>query len=190
MNKTSISVLALVVGMIIGGMLAGVTMNKGGLGGVTIEDETFKGDVTVEGDTTVEELDINGTITGGLDITTPVTAATTITASQSGATFVIGTTGAVYTLPAVTNDGFKARFVVGSAFTTNAQIKAAEGDNITGTLIVAGAVVDCRAVDYVNFIADGEAIGDFVEVYSDGTQWLIGDSGVLTTAKATCTDPS
>jgi hypothetical protein len=58
MNKTSLTVLALVVGMIIGGMLAGVTMNKGGLGGVTIEDETFKGDVTVE-----------GTITGSGDIT-------------------------------------------------------------------------------------------------------------------------
>jgi hypothetical protein len=190
MNKTSISVLALVVGMIIGGMLTGLVSKEATLGGVTIEDETFKGTVTVEGDTTVEDIEIGGTISGGLDTTTALTGATTITADQSGTTFVISGTGATYTLPAVTNDGFKARFVIGGAFSTNAVIDSAEGDNVEGTLIVAGAVVDCASVDQINFVADGENIGDFVDVYSDGTQWLIGASGVLTSAKATCTDPS
>ena len=83
MNKTSISVLALVVGMIIGAMLSGVTMNKGGLGGVTIENETFKGDVTVEGtiagsgDITVgDDLTVSG---GIVDITSANTATSSVT---------------------------------------------------------------------------------------------------------------
>lgn len=181
-------VVALVVGVVIG---AAVVTASPSLGGVTIEDESFLGTVTINDLVVTDDLTVTGTLLGGLDTTTPVSANTTITAAQSGATFVIGTTGATYTLPAVTNDGFKAKFVVGAAFdTANAVIASAEGDNVSGTLIVAGAVVDCRAEDFVNFIADGEAVGDYVEVYSDGTQWLIGDSGVLTTAKATCTDPS
>lgn len=69
MNKTSIGVLALVVGMIIGGMLAGVTMNNGALGGVTIENETFKGDVTVEGTMTGADLTSTDDITVGNDLT-------------------------------------------------------------------------------------------------------------------------
>lgn len=68
MNKTSIGVLALVVGMIIGGMLAGFTQ-KEGLGGVTIENETFKGDVTVEGTTTGADLTSTDDVTVGDDLT-------------------------------------------------------------------------------------------------------------------------
>ena len=53
MNKTSISVLALVVGMIIGAMLTGFVSKEATLAGVTISDETFVGDVTVGNDLTV-----------------------------------------------------------------------------------------------------------------------------------------
>jgi hypothetical protein len=81
--------------------------------------------------------------------------------------------------------------VVKAAFaTTNYVIDSAEGDNIEGTLIVAGAVVDCNAVDQIDFVNDGENLGDYVEIRSDGTKWFIGDSGVLTGSKMTCTDPS
>lgn len=196
MNKTSISVLALVVGMIIGGMLAGVTMNNGALGGVTIEDETFKGDVTVEGDTTVVDLTVGDdlTVVGSAlygETTETVTTTNVITSAESGTTYYISGTGAVYTLPAVaTAAGDVYRFVVGAAFSTNAVIDSAEGDNIEGALIVAGAVVDCNAVDQIDFVADGENLGDFVELRSNGTNWFIGASGGLTGAKITCTDPS
>lgn len=120
------------------------------------------------------------------------TATTTLTVAQSGTTFYISG-GALnnITLPAVANAGINYRFVIGGAVDTgNIVIGSAEGDNINGTLIVAGAVVDCRAEDFINFITDGEQLGDYVEVRSDGVQWFIGDSSVLTSAKMTCTDPS
>jgi len=53
MNKLSIGIIALVVGVIIGGGI--MSMNSGKLGGVTIEDETFKDYIIVEDDVTVGE---------------------------------------------------------------------------------------------------------------------------------------
>lgn len=142
------------------------------------------GNVTVSGELTnlTNTVAISGAATGY-----------TVTAAQSGTTFTLErATGTTITLPNATNSvGAFYRFVVSAAFATdNYIIDSAEGDNIEGTLIVAGAVVDCDAEDQINLVADGENLGDYVEVYADGTQWLILDSGVLASAKATCTDPS
>lgn len=142
------------------------------------------------------DLDVSGALTGRAKTTTVAGTATattsTLTIADNGTTFIISGTGTTFTLPAVTaSDGVNFKFVAGGALDTlNAIIDSAEGDNIEGTLIVAGAVVDCDAEDQINFVVDGENIGDYVEIFSDGSQWLIGDSGVLTTAKMTCTDPS
>jgi len=187
-----IAVLALVVALT-GGK---TVVQKLDLGGVTNFDSlALSEDLTVAG---------TAVITGGATLTGEVTmkeasatiaatdqwATTTLTAAQSGTTFYLSGKGTTITLPAVT-EGVNFRFVVGGALdTANVIIDSAEGDNIEGSLIVAGAVVDCAAVDQINFVVDGENIGDYVEVRSDGTQWLIGDSGVLTSAKMTCTDPS
>lgn len=122
---------------------------------------------------------------------TSVYSTTTLTYKDSGTTFVHSASGTTMTLPAVTHAGAKFRFMVGGALDTgNVIIDSAEGDNIEGTLIVAGAVVDCDAEDQINFVVDGENIGDYVEVISSGTKWLIVDSGALTASKLTCTDPS
>lgn len=116
---------------------------------------------------------------------------TTLQLADSGTTYSLSASGTTWTLPAVTQAGVNFRFVVGGALdTANVVIDSAEGDNIEGTLIVAGAVVDCAAEDQINFVVDGENVGDYVEVMSNGTNWLIGDSGALTSAKLTCTDPS
>jgi hypothetical protein len=181
MSKVLTAVVALVVGVVIG---AAVVTAQPKLGGVTIEDEVFLADVSVGGDLTV-----GGAVTGDFE-TVAVSTATTLTAAQSGSVFVFSS-GVTVTLPAVTNAGWNARFAVGTAFaSSNAVIDSAEGDNIDGTLIVAGAVVDCRGEDQLDFVNDGEQLGDYVEIYSDGSKWLIADSGALTTAKLTCTDPS
>ena len=116
---------------------------------------------------------------------------TTLTALDSGSTILLSGTGTDIVLPAVTYTGFNAKFVInGASGVANWIIDSAEGDNIEGTLIVAGAVVDCAAEDQINFVVDGENIGDYFELTSDGTQWLLGDSGVLSSSKLTCTDPS
>jgi len=122
--------------------------------------------------------------------TASTSAAVTLRASQSGREVLIKTTGATYTLPAVTNTGATFTFAVSEAFGTNAVIDSAEGDNIEGSLLVAGATVDCAAEDQINFVADGENLGDYVTVVSDGASWLIRGSNALTAAKLTCTDPS
>jgi len=121
---------------------------------------------------------------------TSIYATTTLLAENSGTTYYLSGSGTTITLPAI-NDGVNFKFQInGAADSGNFIIDSAEGDNIEGTLIVAGAVVDCASEDQINFVTDGENLGDYVEISSDGTQWLIGDSGTLTTGKMTCTDPS
>lgn len=132
-----------------------------------------------------------GAVGAGAYVTRPVIAPsgdTTLTVAQSGAIVQMAVAGLDVTLPAATaSAGVGYKFVVSAAVaTTNMTIVGDAADLIEGTLIVAGAVVDCDASDVLTFVIDGENIGDYVEVYSDGTKWMIGDSGVLTTAKLTC----
>jgi hypothetical protein len=137
---------------------------------------------------------VTGSVAGDMLTTeinqTQATSTVVLTAANSGTTYYMTGSSTEITLPAIA-DGLNFKFVVTGASTGyNWIISSSEGDNIEGTLIVAGAVVDCAAEDQINFVVDGENIGDYVEVYSDGSQWLIGDSGVLTASKMTCTDPS
>lgn len=119
---------------------------------------------------------------------TSVTATTTLTYKDSGTTFYLSASGTTINLPPVaTAKGVTYRFVVGGALDSgNVLITSSEGDNIEGTLIVAGAVVDCDANDVVTFVVDGENLGDYVDLRSNGTKWFIGDSGALTASKLTC----
>ena len=116
------------------------------------------------------------------------TADTTLTAAQSGTTVAMGTAGLDVTLPAVAaSNGVWYRFVVSANYaTTSMTVVSAEGDNIEGELIVAGAVVDCSANDVITSVNDGEDIGDHFMLYSNGTNWFIGASGGLTASKLTC----
>jgi len=110
-----------------------------------------------------------GSTTAGLYNYRPVityTADTTLTAAQTGAIIDMGTAGLDLTLPAPTAAaGVHYRFVVSAAFaTTNMTIVAGTADTIEGSLIVAGAVVDCTANDLITIVATSEDIGDFVDV--------------------------
>lgn len=140
---------------------------------------------------TITGTSLLGSATAGAYSYAPVVAPAadaTLTVSQTNAIVKMNTAGEDITLPAVaSSNGVRYRFVVTAAVaTTNMTINSAEGDNIEGTLIVAGAVVDCDANDLITYVIDGENIGDFVDLYSDGTSWLIGASGTLTASKMTC----
>lgn len=162
------------------------------------DDAAIKGDLAVTGNTTnTGNITASGTITYKQKSTniaaTSIYSTTTLTQANSGTTYYLSASGTTIILPAIntTMAGTNFKFVIKGASTDgNFIIDSAEGDNIEGTLIVAGAVVDCDAEDQINFVTDGENIGDYVDIYSDGTQWLIGDSGVLASGKMTCTDPS
>lgn len=129
----------------------------------------------------------SGAVTSLRSVVAPAGDAT-LTAAQSGSIVKMNTAGQDVTLPtASASVGAHYRFVVTAAVaTTNMTIVAAPADTIEGTLIVAGAVVDCDAADIITFVIDGENIGDFVDLYTDGTSWLIGESGTLTASKMTC----
>ena len=161
------------------------------------DDLTVGDDATIGGDAVISgNLSVTGSILGDEKSTAlapaSVYATTTLTAANSGTTYYLSGKGNTITLPALASaTGTNFRFVIDGAYDTgNFIIASAEGDNIEGTLIVAGAVVDRDAEDFVNFIADGENLGDYVEIRSSGQHWFIGDSGGLTTSKITCTDPS
>jgi hypothetical protein len=117
-----------------------------------------------------------------------VTVSNTIAVAESGATFYLSGATSTHTLPAVASSaGTVYRFVVGASVTGDITIVTADaGNTIEGALIVAGAVVDCDAEDTITIVADGENLGDFVELRSNGTKWFIGASGALTASKMTC----
>jgi len=102
-----------------------------------------------------------------------VTAATTLTIDDSGKLFSLNAAaGAQITLPAVaTSGGFNARFFVALAFaTTNWTIKAAT-NKIQGGAIVNSTFVPGADENTISFVATAETLGDFIELYCDGTNW-------------------
>lgn len=126
-----------------------------------------------------------------------IAADTTLTLDDSGKTFLLdNTTGEVITLPALaTSNGWNAEFIVAAAFETdNWQIASAEGDNISGSIADMGstvAVVTAAAVDFINFVASAETIGDRVRIIADASnsQWIV--TGMCAAnGGITATDPS
>jgi|TARA_Y100000114_G_scaffold153288_1_gene172964 hypothetical protein len=107
-----------------------------------------------------------------------VSASGSLSLADSGKVFKISGTGYTVTLPAPTA-GWKAKFVVSAAFTTDfvVQSPADNRDTINGGIIVNGAIVEADAVDKVTFEDGAESIGDFIEIHSDGTSYFVYGNG-------------
>lgn len=119
-----------------------------------------------------------------------ISSATTLKAADSGKWYKLNnSTGVTVTLPAL-KSGVHFRFIVAANFaTSNFIIDSAEGDNIEGVLVVNGASVVASAEDQINFVASAETVGDFIDIWSDGSKWFV--SGVGSAAGSiTATDPS
>lgn len=134
---------------------------------------------------------IAGSTSAGLFSYGPVltyTTDTTLTTDQSGATINMGTAGLDMTLPSPTDaTGVRYRFVVSAAFaTTDMTIIAGTADTIEGSLIVAGAVVACTAADIITIAAANEDVGDFIDLFSNGTNWIIGANQAMTASNHAC----
>ena len=113
-----------------------------------------------------------------------LTAARTLTASDSGKTFLLPAAGKAITLPAATK-GVYFKFICSVAATSNWTIINGL-DLIYGSAEVAGAVVACSAKDIITLVSAKFLPGDFVTLESDGTNWYVAGS-VVTTAGCTFT---
>lgn len=119
-----------------------------------------------------------------------ISAATTLTAADSETWYKLdASAGVTVTLPAL-KAGLSFRFIVASSFaTSNFIIDSAEGDNISGVLVVNGASVVAADEDQINFVASAETVGDFIEIWCDGTNWFVYGIGA-SAGSITATDPS
>ena len=120
-----------------------------------------------------------------------ITGAKTLVAADSGKTFFLNAAGgAAVTLPDVTIAGLRFEIMVGALFaSTNWVVSSAEGDNIDGSVEVAGAVVVAAAEDQINFVASAESLGDRIFLISDGVQWFVSGTAAAS-GGITVTDPS
>ncbi len=119
---------------------------------------------------------LSGPLALGGDSVFTATAAKTLVANDNGLTVMLNNaTGVTITLP-VHKAGLRFKFITGATFATTSFIiiaNAADLDTLEGSLIVAGAAVTVASADQLNFIAAAENVGDFVELFSDGTTWHV-----------------
>lgn len=108
-----------------------------------------------------------------------VAAATTLTKADSGKIIVLNAAaGAAITLPAASSK-WNFKFYVGAAFATTNWTIVAPANVIQGGAIVNSVYVPGVNENTISFVATAETIGDFVEVFSDGTNILSNGVGAL-----------
>ena len=102
-----------------------------------------------------------------------LSAAVVLTAAESNGMHYIldGGTGFGITLPAP-SQGWRCRFTIGAAFTTDFVFTAATAGQLQGSVIEAGVLQLVAASDTITLEDGAEAIGDFLEFSSDGTSIL------------------
>jgi hypothetical protein len=163
---TALVIVGVVVGLLLGGKVATES-----LGGVysNVEKQFTSGIVYTESSRSI-------------------TADVTLSPADSGKTFYVNTNFSTTTLPAATaSKDVTYRFAVASAISTgDYRVVSLEGDNIEGSLMVAGAIVDCDDADRINLVTSVENLGDFFEIRSNGTDWFVTQSNALTAGALTC----
>ena len=131
-------------------------------------DNLMQGNVLVKG--TVSGEGVNAAKIKAL------TAATTLTANDSGKLITLGTAGGFTTTLPLPQAGLEFDFVVKVAPTTAYIIASAGSANkIYGVVAsaedAAGSVACAAASDTITFVANKAIIGDRVKLISDGTNW-------------------
>ena len=113
--------------------------------------------------------------------TEAISVDTTLTAADSGKTYILDAVGEVITLPSVT-DGLKYKFVLNATTATTNWTIVSATNVIQGSALVAGAVVAAANENTISVVAAKGIAGDFVEISSDGTNWYAFGVAVTTGA--------
>jgi len=103
-----------------------------------------------------------------------IKGARTLSADESNGRHYIldGGTGYGITLPVPTK-GWKCKFTIGAAFTTDFVFTAGTAATFEGCVIEAGAVQDVASMDTLTLEDGTENVGDFLELWSDGTNTFV-----------------
>ena len=111
--------------------------------------------------------------------TEAITAANTITAAESGTRYVLNVAAAkIQTLPTPAA-GLEYWFYVGATEPTGTHtvVTASSANIIVGNVSspedAAGSVATVTDADTISFVANKAVHGDFVHVWSDGTNWYL-----------------
>jgi len=115
-----------------------------------------------------------------------ITADKTLTAIDSGKTFMLDAIGEAITLPAV-SAGLNYEFIIDTTTVTSDWTITAAASVIYGSAEVAGALVACSAKDTITLVIAKALPGDHIELKSDGTKWYVSGS-VVTALGVTFTD--
>lgn len=136
---------------------------------------------TITGGTITSSTITTPTITGATDVLEVVTGANTITVAESGKTFALNAaTGFQSILPAISTTTQTAsahfRFVVqtapsGGAYTivTGNSLE----NKLYGVVDVNSTLIQAAARDTITLCDGSASIGDWIDVYSDGSYWYV-----------------
>lgn len=135
--------------------------------------------------TNAQKTDSNGnqSFLSTADNIVDITTATTLTIADSGKICILkAAAGAAITLPAVTAGKWGFRFVTGLAFASTAWTVVSTTAVIQGGAIVNSTFVPAANENTITFVATAETLGDYIEVFSDGTNIYV--NGVATATGA------
>ncbi len=110
-----------------------------------------------------------------------ISSATSLTKANDGDIIELSAAaGAAINLPAVADidEGWKVKVYVGAAFATTNWTIVSATDVIQGHALVDGAHIAASDENTISFVASAENVGDFVEVFFDGTNFITFGSGV------------
>ncbi len=124
---------------------------------------------------------------GFLSLTEALTADATLTAEDSGKTFLLDAIGEDLTLPAV-KDGLIYKFICQVTTVTTDWTITAPAAVIQGSATVAGAVIAAANESLITLVVAKFLPGDWITVESDGTNWYVAGQ-VVTALGVTFTAP-
>lgn len=113
-------------------------------------------------------------------------ATNTLTVAESGKTIYLATSTPQILPSTSTSAGVYFRFVVSSALTGTSTITTSDGGNdIEGVVDVNSTMVDCDAEDTITVGGAFENVGDWIELYSNGSKWFV-RGNALTAGQFAC----
>tara|TARA_R110000744_G_scaffold80119_4_gene157275 strand:+ start:391 stop:888 length:498 start_codon:yes stop_codon:yes gene_type:complete len=103
-----------------------------------------------------------------------IAATVELTTEDSGKLFIVSQAGAYdITIPAVTESGWNAKFIVGTVGANDVDVIGGTADVMVGIEMADTNTAIAAASDKVTFVASNAVLGDWIEVVSDGSAYYV-----------------